>query len=416
MIAQRHLISYGFLGLPLAMVALPVYVQVPLYYTREAGLSLAVTGWVLFAARLIDTFQDPWLGQLIDAMVQRRLLKTVLAFAAVPFILAFLALWLPPDGATALAAWWLAIMLALVYTFHSLLNIAYLSWGARLAGGNKLVTRAAAWRESAGLVGVVLASAGPALLGHAGWSATQSMVMYSALFAIFLVLGLVALLRSAPGWQEQPDHQRVNLRQAWSTPAFRRVLLPFGLNAVAVAIPATLALFFISDRIQAEPLAGMFLAAYFVAGALGLPFWTRLADKVGPARAWQMGMVLAIFAFVWAVFLQAGDVYAYLVVCVLAGLALGADLAMPPVVLARLIPAGQTPAGYYGIWSLLGKLALAVSGLLLPLLAFFGYEPGQDHSNSNALASAYALLPCVLKLFACLSLRPLIQAYSRELS
>lgn len=409
------LIAYGGLGLPLAMVALPVYVQVPLYYTQQVGLSLAVTGWILFAARLVDTFQDPWLGQFIDRLAQAGKLNRWLVLCLPLFIAVFFALWLPPQGQTLFLAGWLALSLALVYTLHSFLNIAYLSWGSRL-GSPALVTRAAGWREGAGLIGVVLASAGPVALASAGWSSAQVMTAYSLVFSVVLLAGLWALVRHAPGWQHQAGVEQVGLRQAWETPGFRGVLLPFGLNAVAVAIPATLALFFIGDRIQAESMAGLFLACYFLAGAVGLPFWTGLAQKIGPARAWQAGMLLAIAAFIWAVFLEAGDSTAYFVVCVLAGLALGADLAMPPVVLARLIPEGQTPAGYYGIWSLLGKLALAVSGLLLPLLALFGYEPGQANSNVAALGYAYAALPCILKLLAWASLRPLMSAHAKELA
>ena len=44
------------------------------------------------------------------------------------------------------------------------------------------------------------------------------------------------------------------------------------------------------------------------------------------------------------------------------------------------------------------NLALA-AGIALPLLAWFGYMPGRDGGGA-ALAGAYALLPCGLKLLA----------------
>jgi Na+/melibiose symporter-like transporter len=401
------LAAYGFLGLPLAMVALPVYVQVPQYYTGQVGLSLALTGWVLFAARLIDTVQDPWLGLWIDRLAKHQRLGGVLVGAALIFMVVFGALWLPVFSGQVALALWLGLTLALVYTLHSFINIAYLSWGARL-GRSAAITRAAGWREAAGLVGVILASAGPVWLSQReGWSAREAMAAYSGLFAFLLVTGIACLLKYAPGWNTQADNSATSLRQAWNTEAFRTLLVPFTLNAIAVAVPATLALFFITDKLQASAHSGMFLASYFLAGAVGLPAWTHLAQRIGAVRAWRAGMVLAVVAFIWAIGLGAGDSLAYLVVCLMAGLALGADLAMPPVVLAGLIPPGQTPAGYYGIWSLLGKLALAVSGLLLPLLASVGYEPGNTHSNVQALGLVYAGVPCALKLLAWISLRPL---------
>ena len=56
---QSALAAYGALGLPLAMAMLPIYVLVPNFYAADLGLGLALTGSVLFLARLLDTVQDP---------------------------------------------------------------------------------------------------------------------------------------------------------------------------------------------------------------------------------------------------------------------------------------------------------------------------------------------------------------------
>ena len=109
-------------------------------------------------------------------------------------------------------------------------------------------------------------------------------------------------------------------------------------------------------------------------------------------------MLLAVLAFVSAAMLGAGAIIPFFVVCIASGFAFGADLALPPVLLSTVIDADAAPAAYYGIWTLLAKFALAVSGLTLPLLAYVDYHPGQP---ANAyLALAYAGIPCVAKLFA----------------
>ena len=94
-------------------------------------------------------------------------------------------------------------------------------------------------------------------------------------------------------------------------------------------------------------------------------------------------------------------------VCALTGLALGADLAMPPALLAAVIDDhnDQTPlrATYFGIWNFTTKANLAIAaGLALPLLSAAGYEPGTP--DSLALALMYAAIPCVLKLIAGMAL------------
>jgi len=59
---------YGLLGLPLAFVALPLYVILPNHYAREFGVPLASLGGVLLAARLFDAVIDPLLGRWTDRL------------------------------------------------------------------------------------------------------------------------------------------------------------------------------------------------------------------------------------------------------------------------------------------------------------------------------------------------------------
>lgn len=406
---------YGFLGLPLAMAALPVYVQIPAYYTTQLGLPLASTGLVLFFARMIDTLQDPVLGRIIDRRKQN--IGSWLIVATLFLAMAFYGLWQPPietglGGANStLLLMWLGVMLVVAYTAHSMINIAYLSWGARLADTSSSASAssnllgAAAWREGLGLLGVILASLIPSfiVLGLPAEINTR-LTAYAIGFTALLVLGVISLLRWAPKWQQDSGDTNVNLRTALANEKFRRLLPIYLLNSLSVSIPATLALFFIADRIQAPQLTAYFLALYFIAGAVGLPAWTVLARRLGTVKAWKLGMLLAILSFIGAAFLTSGDLLPYMLVCVASGLALGADLALPPVLLAEIIPKNQAPASYYGIWTLLGKLALALSGLALPALSLLEYQPGQ-FTHTGSLVILYAVLPCLLKLFALRSLQ-----------
>ena len=82
-------------------------------------------------------------------------------------------------------------------------------------------------------------------------------------------------------------------------------------------------------------------------------------------------------------------------------MALGADLALPPAMLADAIRArgDDSRAGaYFGIWNFATKANLALAaGLALPLLGWLGYVPG-DATSVAPLYYAYCLLPCALKL------------------
>ena len=106
------------------------------------------------------------------------------------------------------------------------------------------------------------------------------------------------------------------------------------------------------------------------------------------------------------VFLGAGDVVPFFIVCVLSGAALGAHLAMPAALLADRANARSRGDGlmqngaYMGWWNLVAKLNFALAaGIALPALQFAGYVPGSS-SGATTLALAYGGLPLIFKLVA----------------
>jgi Na+/melibiose symporter-like transporter len=186
-------------------------------------------------------------------------------------------------------------------------------------------------------------------------------------------------------------------------PQFRWLLAVIIPSGIAGAIPATLILFFVEDVIAAPHLSGVFLVAYFLAGALSMPGWVALSRRTGKKKAWLFGMLMAVAAFVWAFALGANDVMAFVIVCVMSGVAYGAELALPPSILADLVDDGdgkhKSNGAYFGLWQMIEKLNLAAAaGIALPLLALLGYEPGSSAGETIALSTTYALLPCAIKL------------------
>ena len=97
-LSGRQGVFYGLLGLPLAFVALPLYVVLPNHYARELGVPLASLGLVLLAARLLDALIDPWLGRVSDRLFARSLpaLLTTAAAAACVLAIGFGLLFFPP--------------------------------------------------------------------------------------------------------------------------------------------------------------------------------------------------------------------------------------------------------------------------------------------------------------------------------
>ena len=394
-------VAYGALGLPLAFVALPLYVVLPNHYASQFGIALATLGALLLGARLLDAVADPWIGRLADgwfAHSAARVLR-VAVLAAVVLALGFRGLFFPPASVALdppLLLAWCAALLAVTYLSYSVLSVLHQAWGARLGGDEGQRARIVSWREGLALLGVLVASVMPAVAGLA---------VAGLVFTLLLAVA-VALLARAPAPRIAAVAAVAGFAGPLATPDFRRLLAIYLLNGVASAVPATLVLFFIRDRLQAPSWEPLFLASYFAAGALSMPLWVRAVARLGLARAWLAGMALAIATFAWAASLGAGDVVAFTIVCLASGVALGADLSLPGALLAGVIQrAGhgqQLEGSYFGWWNFATKLNLALAaGIALPLLGAFGYAPGsRDSAALAALTIAYCLLPCLLKLGA----------------
>lgn len=405
-LGRAGILAYGALGLPLAFAALPIYVHVPRLYAESLGLSLATVGLVLLLVRIFDAVTDPLIGWVSDRLAGRRALVAV----ALPVLgIGMVGLLSPPQGAGAV---WLAVLVSLVSLAYSMATIAYNAWGAEVAPTSELRTRVVASREAFALFGVILAAALPGLLAGDGGDA-QGLARMAWVFVPLLLLFSGWTLFAAPVAPPRAPAQPALLRGlgvALACRPFARLLAIFAANGIAAAIPSATVLFFVADVLQAPQLAGLFLVLYFLSAAASLPLWAVVSRRIGKLRGWLLGMVLAIVVFVWAALLGAGETNAYAAICILSGVALGADLALPPSLLADLLAdetsrgsSGEARAGaWFGWWNFVTKANLALAaGLALPLLGWLGYAPGARSAEAlSALAIVYALVPVLLKLAA----------------
>jgi len=406
---------YGLFGLPLAFAALPLYVLLPNHYARTYGLGLGALGALLLAVRLLDTVIDPWLGRLADRLLARApaVLLRWAALAAALLCLGFALLFFPPQ------AWansgdhrlwvWLGASLLLTTLAYSGLSILHQAWGARLGGDDVQRSRVVAWREGFGLLGVICASMSPLVLGLSGTAAILMVACGGAWLAWRWLARQLTL--TVPAGAVSAVGSGASLWQPWMRADFRRLLAVYMLNGIASAVPATLILFFVQDRLQAPPsMEPVFLGSYFLCAALALPVWLRVVNRLGLARTWALGMSLALGVFAFAAQLQAGDSTAFVWVCALSGVAMGTDLALPAALLNGQIQAhgerGRAEGAYFGWWAFATKLNLALAaGLALPLLGWWGYTPGAREPQAlQTLTWAYCLLPCALKSVALLLL------------
>lgn len=397
-LARATLIAYALPAMPLALLGLPLVIYLPKVYAGQPGLSLATVGALLLLARVWDLVTDPLAGWLTDRMRPRAWRRRLTLFTGMPLLLLGTAqLFDPPAQA---GPWHLLGWSLLLYTGWSLVVMPYFAWGAELSRRYHERSRITAYREAAVIVGTLLAVVLPALaaderegLRWLGWAVLALLPLLVAV----LVFG-VQERAAAP--------RRDQARGLLADPLLRRLLLAFLLNGTANAIPASLFLLYVQHVLGAAQHAGWLLALYFAAGLAGFGVWLPVARRLGKHRAWALSMLVACAAFAWVPAFGSGDLGLFVLVCVVTGLSLGVDMALPASIQADVADGHRGGAGrtgvLFGLWGVSTKLALALGvGLALPLVQWLGFAPHADSSQGLfALALVYGLLPVPLKLAA----------------
>jgi GPH family glycoside/pentoside/hexuronide:cation symporter len=403
----RQLLAYGAPGLPLAALGLPLVVYLPPFYAG-LGLGTATVGAMLFLARLSDVLTDVLIGWASDRTHTRLGRRRPWILAGAPVLL--LGAGFLFHAQAGVGPGYLLLWSVVAYLGWTLIYLPYSSWGAELASDYDERTRVTLSREGFLVAGTLVAILLPGWVQARGGSAGDALSAVYGFLLVSLPLALLILWRGVPepaGLQVAPLDWRAGLRLLRDNRPFRRLLVAYLLNGMANGLPATLFLFFVAEVLQAERLGGLFLVIYFLSAVLALPLWLRLSRGRAKHRVWCASMLWACGVFAWAPLLGAGNVWAYAAICVLSGVCLGVDTAVPASMQADVVDEDTAAGGghraglYFGLWGMATKLAMALAvGVALPLLQWAGFSAGgpNDRTALLALGLLYGGLPVLIKL------------------
>ena len=412
------LAAYGAPALAFSILLLPPYVFIPSFYTQDLGLPLDWVGYIIVLSRVFDAISDPLIGHFSDRTTSRFGRRKPWILCGTPIaMIAVVILFVPPDTPTLLHFAFGIFALTFAWT---IMTLPYNAWGAELSDDYHERTRIAATREGVGIFGTLIAASAPTILTSLGYADPRTHMLALAVIVIVLIVPTVAWALIAVPDSVPMSRQRVSWRKGvaalYANQPFRRLIVAYLINAFANGLPATLFVLFVSHVIGAADAYGPLLLAYFLSGLLAIPFWTWLARHIGKHKTWVIAMSVACAAFAFTPFVVGqGDIVPFLIISIVSGMGVGADLVLPSAIQADVVDADTQMSGeqrtglFFALWAMATKLALALSAVALPILHFAGFDAtaldaaGQSTNSSSALFSLmllYSALPIGVKLIA----------------
>ena len=386
---------YSLPSIPLAAAQIAVYIAVPAIYSKIAAVGIGITGLVIMISRVIDMITDPILGTFLDRMVEKIGWKFWLLIGFPLISIGIFILFNPLDGLEIFSLLLGVIFVTLGWTFFS---IPW--WGIGIAISNSNSNdrfKVVSFRELLTIPGVILGL----FLIHFSNISGEIFLIISILFLSPLFIKKIPIpnISNAKG-----ASYFLNIKNLFKNNSnFKYLCLSYFFIGLSNGVTSILFILFVEFIIGGSP--QNFLSIYFISAFMGLPFVYMLASKYNKKRIWTSFIILACICFLPVVFLSNNSTTLFMVICIISGFCLSADLIIPSSIQADIIYKEQQKnknvlvGKIYSVWSFIQKLSLALSaGVCLPLLGYFGFNPSEVNTQLLPLSFAYGVIPIILRI------------------
>ena len=386
---------YSLPSIPLAAAQIAVYIAVPAIYSKIAAVGIGITGLVIMISRVIDMITDPILGTYLDRMVEKIGWKFWLLIGFPLISIGIFILFNPLDALEIISLLLGVIFVTLGWTFFS---IPW--WGIGIAISNSNSNdrfKVVSFRELLTIPGVILGL----FLIHFSNISGEIFLIISILFLSPLFIKKIPIPNIS---NKKGTSYFLNIKNLFKNNSnFKYLCLSYFFIGLSNGVTSILFILFVEFIIGGSP--QNFLSIYFISAFIGLPFVYMLASKYNKKRIWTSFIILACICFLPVVFLSNNSTTLFMVICIISGFCLSADLIIPSSIQADIIYKEQQQnknvlvGKIYSVWSFIQKLSLALSaGVCLPLLGYFGFNPSEVNTQLLPLSFAYGIIPIILRI------------------
>ena len=415
------ILAYGLPALPLASLYFSIYVLIGEFYFKNYGLALSVIGSIFIIIRLFDAFTDPIMGYISDNFPLRfGKRKPWVLLGGILFIFSTWMLFVPIYQSVDVEYFFFWLFISAIG--WTIAYAPYYAMGAELSMDYLERSKVTFCRELFTILGIIFASLLYSIsfdfdnkIFKSGIDSNIGLFQICIFSSVFFVLSMFLFLLSKSNSKEvsYDKNNILNIFEIFISlkkqKLMRKLLFSHFINGLANGLPPALFVFYVNSVLKSPEFTGILLFLYFLGALVGVPLWIFISNKLDKHRVWCYAMVYSCFIFIFVLFLEEYDLIFFAIICILSGLALSADLAIPSSIQADIIDLEYLKTGkrltgqFFAFWGLVSKAAIAIStGVALILLDIIGFNSDENNGKNVlfAVSFIYAGLPIILKILS----------------
>ena len=415
------ILAYGLPALPLASLYFSIYVLIGEFYFKNYGLALSIIGSIFIIIRLFDAFTDPIMGYISDNFPLRfGKRKPWVLIGGILFIFSTWMLFVPIYKSVDVEYFFFWLFISAIG--WTIAYAPYYAMGAELSMDYLERSKVTFCRELFTILGIIFASLLYSIsfdfdnkIFKSGIGTNIGLFQICIFSSIFFVLSMFLFLISKSNSKEvsYDKNNILNIFEIFISlkkqKLMRKLLFSHFINGLANGLPPALFVFYVNSVLKSPEFTGILLFLYFLGALVGVPLWIFISNKLDKHRVWCYAMIYSCFIFIFVLFLKEYDLIFFAIICILSGLALSADLAIPSSIQADIIDLEYLKTGkrltgqFFAFWGLVSKAAIAIStGMALILLDIIGFKSDENNGKNIlfAVSFIYAGLPIILKMFS----------------
>ena len=415
------ILAYGLPALPLASLYFSIYVLIGEFYFKNYGLALSIIGSIFIIIRLFDAFTDPIMGYISDNFPLRfGKRKPWVLIGGILFIVSTWMLFVPIYKSVDVEYFFFWLFISAIG--WTIAYAPYYAMGAELSMDYLERSKVTFCRELFTILGIIFASLLYSIsfdfdnkIFKSGIGSNIGLFQICIFSSVFFVLSMFLFLISKSNTKEvsYDKNNILNIFEIFISlkkqKLMRKLLFSHFINGLANGLPPALFVFYVNSVLKSPEFTGILLFLYFLGALVGVPLWIFISNKLDKHRVWCYAMIYSCFIFIFVLFLKEYDLIFFAIICILSGLALSADLAIPSSIQADIIDLEYLKTGkrltgqFFAFWGLVSKAAIAIStGMALILLDIIGFKSDENNGKNIlfAVSFIYAGLPIILKMFS----------------